>query len=51
MTTAASVGASAHGASPALALERVTCTFAARSGAKGARGGSYTASVTSLTAV
>jgi sulfonate transport system ATP-binding protein len=30
-------------ASPALALERITCTFAARAGTKGSHGGHYTA--------
>ena len=36
-------GASAGRDSPALALERITCTFAARPAATGAQGGSYTA--------
>ena len=43
MAASASVGASAPGALPALALERVTCTFAARAGASGGQDGRYTA--------
>ena len=43
MAASASVDATAHGALPALALERVTCTFAARPGATGGQGGRYTA--------
>ena len=43
MAAAALVGANAGGPSPALALDRITCTFAARPGASGAQGGSYTA--------
>ena len=43
MAQSASVAAGALGASPALALEHVTCTFAARPGAAAARSGRYTA--------
>jgi NitT/TauT family transport system ATP-binding protein len=35
--------ADAGSAAPALALEQITCTFAARAGAKGGHGGRYTA--------
>jgi NitT/TauT family transport system ATP-binding protein len=37
------MGEGPSGPAPALALERVTCTFAARRGAKGAQGSRYTA--------